>query len=111
MSTTELFNRDGKLFVILTETNDGRIVTQEWRYADDAAPYAGASTGCTEVSVHLAHPERCADDDIEALVSAWQSAVTKPGFRSAHNGGEVGARAFLAQTKGYGTLHATNRAA
>lgn len=108
---TELFHRDGRLHSILTETNDGRIVTQEWCYAEDAAPFLGAETGCKEINVRLADDTNVSPGDIEALIDAWRAAVAQPGFRDDCRGGEDFARAFLDQTRGSGVLWATNRPA
>lgn len=109
-TTTKLFHRDGQLYATLIETSDGRIVSQEWRYAKDAAPFAGAQTGCTEINVRLLHDENVTQADVEALIDAWTAAIAKPGFRDSGRGGEEGARAFLARTKGRGVLTATTRA-
>lgn len=103
-ATTELFTREGKPHSILTETDDGQIITQEWRYA---------VTGVTLVNVRLSEAALSTVDStaIDALVAVWEAAVAKPGFRPDARGATADtARSFLAQTRGRGVLHATTAA-
>ena len=69
----EYFNRNGKVFVTLDETNDGVVITQVWQYR----------SGKRRSNVRLVNPDM--DGAIDVLMAAHRKICAEPGMRSAGN--------------------------